>query len=452
MLRKIEDAYRLNGAGFDIWDIYEEESAVYTITFDDNRVDRISSGIDYGIGVRGVKNGKTYYGYTNDILSLKDVINTVCSGPNKKNENISLARIEPRDINSVKIYPGSVMTEQKISLLKKINDRARKISPDIKQVTVNYSEKIQKVGIINDRGNVVNDSRVYSTVSIHVIAGKNGRIETGYAVISGHAGYEIFSDAEVIRKTDEATGLALRLLKADRKITGEMTAVISCKAGGTMIHEAVGHSLEADLVQKGMSPYKGQIGKTVASKIITVIDDATIPNKRGSFSFDDEGTNSQKTVLIDKGILKNFLYDRETALKDKAEPTGNGRRESYRFKPIPRMRNTMIAPGTGSPEDLIKDTKKGIFVVKMGGGQVNTVTGEFVFEVKDGYMIEDGRITAPVRGATLMGTGPEVLNTIDAVCGDLGFDAGTCGKDGQGVPVGDAQPTLRIPKILVGSK
>jgi TldD protein len=201
-----------------------------------------------------------------------------------------------------------------------------------------------------------------------------------------------------------------------------------------------------------MSQYAGKKNLKVAANVITVVDDATIQGRRGSFSFDDEGTQSQKTVLIEKGTLKNFMYDRETALKDGAEPTGNGRRESYKFKPIPRMRNTMIAPGAGAAEDLIKDTKSGIFVVKMGGGQVNTVTGDFVFEVKDGYMIEGGKITSPVRGATLMGTGTEVLNTIDAVCGDLGFDAGTCGKDGQGVPVADAQPTLRIPKILVGSK
>ncbi|MGD0566210.1 MAG: TldD/PmbA family protein, partial [Candidatus Goldiibacteriota bacterium] len=255
-----------------------------------------------------------------------------------------------------------------------------------------------------------------------------------------------------VKKALEAAGLAARLLDADKKLTGEMTAVISSSAGGTMIHEAVGHSLEADLVQKGLSQYAGKKGVKVASDIITVIDDATIPGKRGSFSFDDEGTPSQKTILIDRGVLVNYMYDRETAEKDNALPTGNGRRESYKFRPIPRMRNTMIAPGAGSAESLIKDTKRGIFVIRMGGGQVNTVTGEFVFEVKEGYMIEAGKTAYPVRGATLMGTGVEVLNSIDAVCSDIGFDAGTCGKDSQGVPVGDAQPTLRIPKILVGSK
>jgi len=256
----------------------------------------------------------------------------------------------------------------------------------------------------------------------------------------------------VFSRAKDAAGLAVSMLDTDRKIAGQMPVILSSTAGGTMIHEAVGHSLEADLVQKDMSEYKGRMGQKVSSPLITVIDDATLTNKRGSFSFDDEGTPAQKTVLIENGILKNFMYDRETAAKDNTQSTGNGRRESYRFRPIPRMRNTMIAPGTGSPEDLIKDTSEGIFVKRMGGGQVNTVTGEFIFEVKEGYLIENGKVTVPVRNATLMGKGADVINSIDAVCNDIGFDVGTCGKDGQGVPVSDAQPTLRIPRLLVGSK
>jgi TldD protein len=333
-----------------------------------------------------------------------------------------------------------------------MNDAARAHNPFVSQVTINYSEKTQDVLILNDRDEYVSERRVYTGCAIMAVAKKAGRIETGYSVVAGHAGFEIFDGGIAVKKAVDAAGLAARLLDADKKLAGVMTAVISSSAGGTMIHEAVGHSLEADLVQKGLSQYAGRKGMRVASELITVIDDATIPNRRGSFSFDDEGTPAQKTVLIDRGVLVNYMYDRETALRDNASPTGNGRRESYKFRPIPRMRNTMIAPGSGSAENLIKDTKRGIFVVRMGGGQVNTVTGEFVFEVKDGYMIENGIITAPVRGATLMGTGVQVLNSIDAVCSDIGFDSGTCGKDGQGVPVGDAQPTLRIPGILVGSK
>ena len=442
---------RLDNAGFQIWDIFEETSASTIITFEDNKVDKIMPGLDFGVGLRGVKDFKTVYGYTNDSAALEKTAENIC-GAAAAGKDVVFSEVRPEIVHEVKVPHDSVGMQKKIDLLKAINDAVRSKSGLIRQVTINYSEKKQRVVIYNDKKELAREDRVYTNCAIMVIAEKNGRIETGYNVLASRRGFEVFEFEDVFKKADDAASLALRLLDADKKITGPMTAVISSSAGGTMIHEAVGHSLEADLVQKGLSQYQGKKGQKVAADIITVLDDATLPNRRGSLSFDDEGTLSQKTVLIENGILKNFMYDRETALRDKTDSTGNGRRESYKFKPIPRMRNTMIAPGKGSSAELIKDTKSGIFVVKMGGGQVNTVTGEFVFEVKDGYMIENGAVTYPVRGATLMGTGDEVLNTIDAVCTDLGFDSGTCGKDNQGAPVCDAQPTLRIPRILVGSK
>jgi len=229
-----------------------------------------------------------------------------------------------------------------------------------------------------------------------------------------------------------------------------MGVVLSSEAGGTMIHEAVGHGLEADLALQKLSVYSGKVGEKVASPLITVLDDSTIPYKRGAFFYDDEGIESQKTLLIDKGVLKSYMYDRLNAMKAGVESTGNGRRESYHHRPIPRMTNTMIAPGTTDPDSIIRSLDKGLFVKKMGGGQVNTVNGDFVFEVTEGYLIDGGRAGEPVRGATLTGNGPEVLMNIDMVGSDLGFGIGTCGKDAQGVPVADAQPTLRIPEIVVG--
>jgi len=219
-----------------------------------------------------------------------------------------------------------------------------------------------------------------------------------------------------------------------------------------MIHEAIGHGLEADLAQQGLSVYSMKIGQQVASPAITVIDDATLPNKRGSFSFDDEGTPSGRNVLVKDGMLMSYMYDRYTALVDGVASTGNGRRESYEHKPVPRMTNTFIAPGTSSPEDVIKSVHRGLLVKKMGGGQVNTVTGDFVFDVQEGYLISNGGVGELVRGATLIGSGPEVLKSIDMVASDLGFSIGTCGKDGQGVPVSDAVPTLRIPEMTVGGE
>ncbi len=219
-----------------------------------------------------------------------------------------------------------------------------------------------------------------------------------------------------------------------------------------MIHEAVGHGLEADLAQQGLSVYSKKIGQEVASRHITVLDDPTLPRKRGSFAFDDEGVPARKTILVEKGVLKAYLYDRLAAWKDGVESNGHGRRESYEHKPIPRMSNTLVAPGTMKAEEIIRSVDKGLFVTKMGGGQVNTVNGDFVFEVSEGQLIENGTIGEPVRGAVLLGNGPRVLMDIDMVADDLGFGIGTCGKEGQGVPVADAQPTLRIPELVIGGQ
>ncbi|MFP4466243.1 MAG: TldD/PmbA family protein [Candidatus Goldiibacteriota bacterium] len=442
---------KMAAADFDIWDIYSEKSATTMITYENSALDRVVSGIDRGFGIRGVKDFTTSFGFTNDEKTLPDVVSAVAGGKGR-GAGFKYSVLKPEAVNTVKIMPDTVETAEKIRLLSGINDKARSVSAHIKQVNATYMEKIQDVEIINDLGFLVREKRVYTSVIMAVIAEKNGRFETAHTVVSGYGGFEIVQNGSLMEKAAETAGLAHRLLGVDKKINGEMTVVMSSSAGGTMIHEAVGHSLEADLVQKDMSGYKGKKGQQAASPLVTVVDDALLPNKRGSYSFDDEGMPAQKTVLIEKGILKNFLYDRAAALKDGVKTTAAGRRESYRFKPIPRMRNTMIMPGESSPADVIKDTKSGMFVKRMGGGQVNTVTGDFVFEVKEGYMIENGKVTEPLRDAVLMGKGEEVLNTIDAVCDDLGFEVGTCGKDGQGVPVSDAQPTIRIPKILIGSK
>jgi TldD protein len=454
MKQRIDEALarKLSSGSFQLWDIFFERSTSLSVTFEDGRVDRVISGIDEGMGIRGMRDLKTFYGFTNDMLRAPGVADTIIGAGRSAEKPFTIIDMKPSVLHPVRISPDSIPINEKINLLKKADALARSMGAEVRQVNASYLEKIQEIEIVNDLGARIKDKRVYTTFIIFVIAEKGGRIETAHSVISGHGGFELLGESEVLKKTSEAAALAVKLLSTDKKISGSMPVVISSSAGGTMIHEAVGHSLEADLVQKDMSEYKGKLGMKVASSLVTVVDDATLINKRGSTSFDDEGTPAQKTVLIENGVLKNFLYDRETAFKDRTVSTANGRRESYRFRPIPRMRNTMIAPGSGSAEDLIRDTKKGMYVVHMGGGQVNTVTGEFIFEVKEGYMIEDGRVAYPVRNATLMGKGADVINSIDAVSSDLSFDVGTCGKDGQGVPVADAQPTIRIPSLLVGSK
>ena len=243
---------------------------------------------------------------------------------------------------------------------------------------------------------------------------------------------------------------ACLMLEADPAPTGRMPVVLSSEAGGTMVHEAVGHGLEADHIDKGVSKYCGRLNEQIAVPEVTIVDDGSLPGKRGSASVDDEGVPTRRTVLVDKGILVGYLNDRRTAAKLEMEPTGNGRRQSYRCKPIPRMTNTMVVSGEADPAAILAETDKGLFVKKMGGGQVNPLNGDYVFEVSEGYLIQNGKAETPVRGATLIGNGPDTLMQIEAVGNDLGFAIGTCGKDGQGVPVSDAQPTLRIRELTIG--
>lgn len=286
---------------------------------------------------------------------------------------------------------------------------------------------------------------------IMVIASRKGILQTAAEVFGGLGGFDLMEESAVMTKAGQVARRAVQKLSAPHAPVGEMPVVIGAEAGGTMIHEAVGHSLEADAVQKGISPvYKGRINQAVASPLITVIDDPTIPRQRGSYAYDDEGIPGKKTVLIENGQLKTFLYDIASSRKDGIPSNAHGRRQSYRYRPIPRMSNTLIASGTDDPQEITGSITEGLYVKKMGGGQVNTATGDFVFEVEEGYHIQNGRAHELVRGANLLGNGPQVLTSIDRVGNDLGWGLGTCGKEGQGVPVSDAQPTLRIKKLLVG--
>lgn len=450
MKELIQAAEVLNSFDFDLWDIFYEMSENTIISIENQKIEQFITGFDCGTGIRGVKNYKVYYNFTTEKDKITEIARNLIKSYFKQKNNLLIKNIKAK--NKIKIQHKDIKSKTKIEMLKDLDCFIRKIDLKIKQVKLVLSEKTQQVKIINDTGRFVEEDRIYTSLIIFIVAFKNGKIETGYSVISGLSGYELFDEKDIKKEATRIAEATLKLLDIDKKITGLMPAVISAEAGGTMIHEAVGHSLEADLIQKKVSVFKGKIGNKIAADIITVIDDPTIPFKRGSYNYDDEGVKSKKNILIENGILKSYIHSRITAKRDGIFSTGNGRRESFRHIPIPRMSNIYIAPGKGKVEDLIKDTKRGIFIKKMGGGQVNTVTGDFIFEIKEGFAIENGKISYPVRDATLLGNGPEILKKIDAVCDDLGFEAGTCGKDGQAVPVSDAQPTIRIPEILIGSK
>ena len=440
-------------------DLFLEKASPLAILCEDDRVEKVIAGREQGAGLRVIAGNRTAYAYTNELttaslLELADAVGHAVSGGDAAAvQAFSLSRRHPAFSPCLmRMPPRSVSPERKAAMVKRANRVARSFDARIRQVMVTYRENCQEVLIANSEGGLYEDARNYLTAMVQVVASDGEIIQTGYEPVGGLAGMELFETEPLELAAEKAARRAVMMLSARKAPAGRMPVVLSSEAGGTMIHEAVGHGLEADLAQSGLSVYSGKIGQQIAASVITVVDDATLPGRRGSFCVDDEGTGAQRTVLVDRGILKTYLYDRLTAMKDGMRSTGNGRRESYRHRPIPRMTNTMIVPGTTKPGEILRSTPNGLFVRKMGGGQVNTVNGDFVFEVSEGYLIENGRIGEPVRGATLVGNGPGVLMSIDLVGSDLGFSIGTCGKDGQGSPVSDAQPTLRIPEITVGGE
>lgn len=441
-------------SGGEYADLFIERSTPFSIICEDGRIEKVISGMDSGAGIRLIFGQRTAYAYTNEVttgslLELADAIRQAASGGSQVSE-ISLIRKKPRVDFEIKRAPETMTPSEKVAIVLRANSAARSIDHRIRQAMVVYRENRQHVLIANSAGFLAEDKRLQLTALVQVVAADGDVVQTGYEPVGGFAGMELLDAYPLEKAAETAARRAVMMLSARKAPAGRMPIVISSEAGGTMIHEAVGHGLEADLAQSGLSVYSHRTGERIASPLVTVVDDATLEGRRGSFRFDDEGADAERTVLIDKGILKTLMYDRLTAMKDGVVSTGNGRRESYKHRPIPRMTNTMILPGESGPGEILRSTPKGLFVKKMGGGQVNTVNGDFVFEVSEGYLIENGAVGEAVRGATLTGNGPQVLLSIDMVGSDLGFSIGTCGKDGQGAPVSDAQPTLRIPEIVVG--
>jgi TldD protein len=446
-------------------DLYSEATYATSVVCEEDRIEKVIAGLDTGVGLRVLFDGRTFYGHTNG-TSFEEL--SALAGRIRRSireerggaaqDRCSLSRtggLSPAGSSPlipVGSDPGGVPVAEKVSLLKRANGTAWKLDPRVRQVRVIYRDVTRAVSILNSEGLFREGSRTGVLLAVQVVTGRDGEIQTGYEPLAGTVGLELFEQTPPEEVAERAGRRSLLMLDAGRAPVGPMTVVLSAEAGGTMIHEAVGHGLEGDLARQGLSVYSGKVGEQVASALVTVVDDPTLPGKWGSYPFDDEGTPSRRTVLVEKGILKGYLYDRLNAMKDGAVSTGNGRRESYHARPIPRMSNTMILPGAAGAEAVIRSVDRGLLVRKMGGGQVNTVNGDFVFEVSEGYLIERGEVGPAVRGAMLTGNGPRVLRDIDRVADDLGFGTGSCGKDGQSVPVSDAQPTLRIPELLVGGR
>ena len=439
-----------NGGPFG--EIYLEERTGTAIRLDDNKIDRVVTGTDLGAAIRVVTGDRTRYAHSGDV-SLEGLLRTA--------ETVSAANTDPKGAYSFDFRPErfatpvkrdsrEVATAEKIRMAEAANKAARACDPRVVQVTITCRDSTRRVIVANSDGRLVEDERPRFVFMVQVVAAQDDVIQTGLRCVGGAVGFELFDEEDPESLAREAANQAILMLEADPAPTGRMPVVLSGEAGGVMIHEAVGHGLEADLVDKGMSKYGGRLGETVAVDEVTVVDDGTLPGKHGTGSVDDEGTPAQRTVLIEQGRLVRFMNDLRTSRKMGVEPTGNGRRQSYQDKPIPRMTNTMILAGTSDPAGLLSATERGLFVQRLGGGQVNTLNGDYVFEVAEGYLIEHGKAEKPVRGAALVGNGPETLLGIEGVGSDVGFDIGWCGKDGQSVPISSGQPTLRIREMTVG--
>jgi len=438
-------------------ELFWERQNVVTLTLDDNKLEDAITGVDQGAGIRVTAGDRGVYANGNvndgdDLLAIAGRAAAAIAEDGRMREIAAVSADELPRPSVVRIDPRTVPIERKVRLMKLANERARAFDPRVHQVTVLYRESVQDVVVANSDGRFRTDTRTRLVFGVLVTAKQGDVLESGYKAKAGTEGFEMLSEETVLETTETAARLAVQNVAAEPAPAGTYTVVLASDAGGTLIHESVGHGLEADLNLKGMSVYSGRLGQKVASELISVVDDGTDPGKRGTQAMDDEGTQTHRTVLIENGILKTYLNDKKHARKLGIPESGNGRRESFRHLPICRMTTTMIAPGASDPAAILASVKDGIFVKGMGGGQVDVVSGNFAFEITECYRIRDGKQAEPLRGATLVGQGPKLMSEIDMVGWDLGYSVGTCGKDGQGAPVADAQPTLRIPSVVVGGK
>ncbi|MFA4858760.1 MAG: TldD/PmbA family protein [Candidatus Margulisiibacteriota bacterium] len=441
--------------GADFAEIFLEESNQTAIVLEDNKLEKIKSGIDIGAGIRLIKDKTIIYRSQSDVNfeALKILAKNAAAAFNER-QSTKLQTLKPTISNMpypIARRPETVNIEEKTAVLETLNRTARSYGDKIKQVSASYADSNQAVTIANSNGLYIEDQRIRTRYYINVIATDGTVLQTGYEAPGGSCGFELLDEYPPEEMARLAAERALLMLTAKHAPAGKMQVVLAAEAGGTLIHEACGHAFEADFILKGTSVYLGKQGKKVASPLITVYDDGTLKGKFGTYRFDDEGNPSNNTILIENGILKNYLTDYYNGKALNLPLSGNGRRESYRSHPIPRMTNTYIAPGKSLPQEIIDSVKEGLLVRRMGGGEVDVTNGDFVFEVTEGYLIENGKIKHPVRGAIIIGNGPQILETIDMVGEDLEFQTGVCGKFDH-APVSDGQPTIRIPEIVVGGR
>ena len=438
--------------GGDLGDLYVEERHGFSLSLDDGRVERPQDGRELGVAVRVLRGDASYFAHVDglgerDLLAAADSVAQAVGGDRRHPQ--ALTAPEPAGGHPIEKPPEQVDASRKSAILRACSETARDADGRVVQARIAYVEARRRIEVFNSDGRAACDDRTRVRLGAQVVARADGRVETGHETRGGHRGFELLDDdpEDVARA---AAAKALTMLDAHEAPTGRMPVVVGNGFGGVLLHEAVGHGLEADAVQKRASVYAGKLGERLAEATVTAYDDGRRPGEWGSDGIDDEGTPTQRTTVIEEGRLTSYLYDLLRARKDGVPSTGNGRRESFRHLPVPRMTNTYFAPGPATANGLIGEVGRGLYAVSFGGGQVEPATGDFVFGVSEGYLIEDGRVTAPVRGATLIGNGLEALGAVDGIAGDLEIATGFCGKTGQSVAAGVGQPHVRIRELTVG--
>jgi TldD protein len=432
-------------------EVFAERRQGLSMSIDESRIEAVQSGAEEGAGVRVVDGGTTYFAHVDglDPADLERAAGEAAAAlRGERTEARALSAVASTPL-PIELRPEDVPAERKAGLLRELDERARARSGEIAQFTSSYAEARRQVTIANSDGLLTGDDRTRTRIGAQAVARRGDRVETGAETLGAHRGFELLEDDPGLI-AEQAANKALTLLEAGPAPSGSMPVVVGGGFGGVLFHEMTGHGLEADHIQKQASVYVGKLGQQVAQPLLNAYDDGRLPSEWGSDAIDDEGTPTQKTQVIADGELTAYLYDRLTAERDGVAPTGNGRRETFRHLPIPRMTNTYIAPGEATPEQMIAEVERGFYAVSFAGGQVEPATGDFVFGVSEGYLIEGGKVTRPCRGATLIGNCLEALMAIDAVGDDFFMKTGICGKGGQKAPVGTGQGHVRVGAMTVG--
>jgi TldD protein len=432
-------------------EVFAERRGGLAMAIDESRIESVQSGAEEGAGVRVVEGNTTYFAHVDglDPADLERAADEAAAA-------LKGARTEPRPLRAaapsplpIAVRPEDVPAERKAALLRELDERARGRGAEVTQFTASYAEARREVALANSDGLFSGDDRTRTRIGAQAVARRGDTVETGAETLGAHRGFELLED-DPGQIAEQAAAKALKLLDARPAPSGSMPVVVGGGFGGVLFHEMTGHGLEADHIQKGASVYVGKLGTKVAEPLLNAYDDGRLPGEWGSDAIDDEGVPTQKTRVIEGGVLTSYLYDHLTAERDGVASTGNGRRESFRQLPIPRMTNTYIAPGDATPEAMIAEVEQGFYAVSFGGGQVDPATGDFVFGVSEGYLIERGKVTRPCRGATLIGNCLDALAAIDAVGEDFFMKTGICGKGGQKIPVGTGQGHVRVRAMTVG--